>query len=130
MAIDPSAVGAVTKPQLFEWTDRDTVVYALGIGFGAEFQGAVVMASGQFDGGRLTFKIENREIKMGLGILFVQLDRLSDFVFRRRQPPSFANQNAQIKVCFGVTRIEIDCLAESSQAGIQFILLVVDDAKG
>ena len=29
MAIDPSAVGAVTEPKLFEWTDRDTLLYAL-----------------------------------------------------------------------------------------------------
>lgn len=36
MAIDPSAVGAVTKPQLFEWTDRDTLLYALGVGAGLE----------------------------------------------------------------------------------------------
>ena len=36
MAIDPSAVGAVTKPQLFEWTDRDTLLYALGVGAGLD----------------------------------------------------------------------------------------------
>jgi acyl dehydratase len=36
MAIDPSAVGAVTKPQLFEWSDRDTLLYALGVGAGLD----------------------------------------------------------------------------------------------
>jgi acyl dehydratase len=36
MAIDPSAVGAVTEPMLFEWTDRDTMLYALGVGCGTE----------------------------------------------------------------------------------------------
>ncbi|BBZ45683.1 MaoC family dehydratase [Mycobacterium parmense] len=36
MAIDPSAVGAVTDPMLFEWTDRDTLLYALGVGAGLE----------------------------------------------------------------------------------------------
>src|SRR5246127_2210711 len=36
MAIDPSAVGAVTEPMLFEWTDRDTMLYALGVGCGLE----------------------------------------------------------------------------------------------
>jgi len=36
MAIDPSAVGAVTEPMLFEWTDRDTLLYALGVGAGTE----------------------------------------------------------------------------------------------
>lgn len=34
MAIDPSAVGAVTEPVVFEWTDRDTLLYALGVGAG------------------------------------------------------------------------------------------------
>lgn len=34
MAIDPSAIGAVTEPMLFEWTDRDTLLYALGVGAG------------------------------------------------------------------------------------------------
>ncbi|MGI9162482.1 MAG: MaoC/PaaZ C-terminal domain-containing protein [Mycobacterium sp.] len=34
MAIDPSAVGAVTEPRIFEWTDRDTLLYALGVGAG------------------------------------------------------------------------------------------------
>ena len=34
MAIDPSAVGAVTEPQIYEWTDRDTMLYALGVGAG------------------------------------------------------------------------------------------------
>ena len=36
MAIDPSAIGAVTDPMLFEWTDRDTLLYALGVGAGLE----------------------------------------------------------------------------------------------
>jgi acyl dehydratase len=36
MAIDPSAVGAVTEPMLFEWTDRDTLLYALGVGAGID----------------------------------------------------------------------------------------------
>ena len=36
MAIDPSAVGAVTEPELFEWTDRDTLLYALGVGAGLD----------------------------------------------------------------------------------------------
>lgn len=34
MAIDPSAIGAVTAPKLYEWTDRDTLLYALGVGAG------------------------------------------------------------------------------------------------
>jgi acyl dehydratase len=34
MAIDPSAIGAATEPTLFEWTDRDTLLYALGVGAG------------------------------------------------------------------------------------------------
>jgi acyl dehydratase len=36
MAIDPSAIGAVTEPQLFEWNDRDTLLYALGVGAGLD----------------------------------------------------------------------------------------------
>lgn len=36
MAIDPKAVGATTEPMLFEWTDRDTMLYALGVGCGTE----------------------------------------------------------------------------------------------
>jgi acyl dehydratase len=36
MAIDPNAIGAVTEPTLFEWTDRDTMLYALGVGAGTE----------------------------------------------------------------------------------------------
>ena len=36
MPIDPTAVGAKTEPQLFEWTDRDTLLYALGIGAGTD----------------------------------------------------------------------------------------------
>ncbi len=34
MAIDPSAIGAVTEPKVYEWTDRDTLLYALGVGAG------------------------------------------------------------------------------------------------
>lgn len=34
MAIDPSAIGAVTQPRIYEWTDRDTLLYALGVGAG------------------------------------------------------------------------------------------------
>jgi acyl dehydratase len=34
MAIDPNTVGATTDPMLFEWTDRDTMLYALGVGAG------------------------------------------------------------------------------------------------
>lgn len=36
MAINPSAVGAVTEPQIYEWTDRDTLLYALGVGAGTD----------------------------------------------------------------------------------------------
>ena len=36
MAIDPSAIGKVTEPSLYEWTDRDTLLYALGVGAGVD----------------------------------------------------------------------------------------------
>lgn len=36
MPIDPNAVGATTEPQVYEWTDRDTLLYALGVGAGTE----------------------------------------------------------------------------------------------
>jgi acyl dehydratase len=36
MPIDPTAIGATTEPALFEWTDRDTMLYALGVGAGTE----------------------------------------------------------------------------------------------
>ena len=36
MAIDPSAIGAVTEPTIYDWTDRDTLLYALGVGAGIE----------------------------------------------------------------------------------------------
>lgn len=36
MSIDPNAIGATTAPQIFEWTDRDTLLYALGVGAGTE----------------------------------------------------------------------------------------------
>src|ERR1700757_1468119 len=32
MPIDPNAIGATTKPHTVEWTDRDTMLYALGVG--------------------------------------------------------------------------------------------------
>ena len=34
MPIDPGAIGATTDPRVFEWTDRDTMLYALGVGCG------------------------------------------------------------------------------------------------
>ncbi|MCB0948863.1 MAG: dehydrogenase, partial [Mycobacterium sp.] len=36
MSIDPNAIGATTSPQIFEWTDRDTLLYALGVGAGTD----------------------------------------------------------------------------------------------
>ncbi|MGV0853817.1 MaoC/PaaZ C-terminal domain-containing protein [Mycolicibacterium phlei] len=36
MPLDPTAIGARTDPQLIEWTDRDTLLYALGVGAGTE----------------------------------------------------------------------------------------------
>jgi len=36
MAIDPSAIGKVTEPTVYEWTDRDTLLYALGVGAGVD----------------------------------------------------------------------------------------------
>lgn len=36
MAIDPTAIGAVTEPQPYQWTDRDTMLYALGVGAGTD----------------------------------------------------------------------------------------------
>ena len=32
--LDPNAIGATTEPRLFEWTERDTLLYALGVGAG------------------------------------------------------------------------------------------------
>ena len=34
MPLDPNAIGATTEPRLFEWTERDTLLYALGVGAG------------------------------------------------------------------------------------------------
>ncbi|MDD7813248.1 MaoC/PaaZ C-terminal domain-containing protein [Mycobacterium sp. CSUR Q5927] len=34
MALDPTAIGVTTDPVLVEWTDRDTMLYALGVGAG------------------------------------------------------------------------------------------------
>ena len=36
MPIDPNAIGVTTPPQIFEWTDRDTLLYALGVGAGID----------------------------------------------------------------------------------------------
>ncbi|SEH92168.1 Acyl dehydratase [Mycolicibacterium rutilum] len=36
MPLDPKAIGAQTEPHLFEWTDRDTLLYALGVGAGTD----------------------------------------------------------------------------------------------
>ncbi|MDC9005549.1 MaoC/PaaZ C-terminal domain-containing protein [Mycobacterium marinum] len=36
MAIDPGAVGATTEPMSFEWKDRETLLYALGVGAGID----------------------------------------------------------------------------------------------
>jgi acyl dehydratase len=36
MAIDPTAIGAVTEPHRFDWTERDTMLYALGVGAGTQ----------------------------------------------------------------------------------------------
>ncbi len=36
MPIDPNAIGAKTNPHVFEWTDRDTLLYALGVGAGLD----------------------------------------------------------------------------------------------
>lgn len=34
MALDPTAIGVTTDPVRVEWTDRDTMLYALGVGAG------------------------------------------------------------------------------------------------
>jgi acyl dehydratase len=36
MAIDPTAIGNTVGPHLIEWTDRETMLYALGVGAGTE----------------------------------------------------------------------------------------------
>ncbi len=36
MPIDPNAIGGKTDPYVFEWTDRDTLLYALGVGAGID----------------------------------------------------------------------------------------------
>ena len=36
MPINPNAIGAKTAPQPFEWTERDTLLYALGVGCGTK----------------------------------------------------------------------------------------------
>jgi acyl dehydratase len=34
MPIDPTAIGATSEPQILQWTDRETLLYALGVGAG------------------------------------------------------------------------------------------------
>lgn len=36
MALDPHAVGTVVGPRTYSWTDRDTLLYALGVGAGLD----------------------------------------------------------------------------------------------
>ena len=36
MPIDPNAIGAKTEPSTFSWIDRDTLLYALGVGAGTQ----------------------------------------------------------------------------------------------
>jgi acyl dehydratase len=36
MPLDPTAIGATTEPLLMQWTDRDTLLYALGVGAGVD----------------------------------------------------------------------------------------------
>ncbi len=36
MPIDPNAIGVTTPPQVFEWAERDTLLYALGVGAGVD----------------------------------------------------------------------------------------------
>ncbi|MCH9666959.1 MAG: MaoC family dehydratase N-terminal domain-containing protein [Actinomycetia bacterium] len=36
MPIDPNAIGVTAPPQDFRWTDRDTLLYALGVGAGTD----------------------------------------------------------------------------------------------
>ena len=36
MPINPDAIGAKSAPQPFEWTERDTLLYALGVGAGTK----------------------------------------------------------------------------------------------
>jgi acyl dehydratase len=36
MAINPNAIGAKTDPYVFEWTDRETLLYAIGVGAGLD----------------------------------------------------------------------------------------------
>src|ERR1700738_1071536 len=36
MPIDPNAIGATTQPHLVEWPDRETMLYALGVGAGLD----------------------------------------------------------------------------------------------
>lgn len=36
MPINPNAIGEKTDPSVFEWTDRDTLLYAIGVGAGVD----------------------------------------------------------------------------------------------
>src|SRR5689334_5889849 len=36
MALDPDSIGKKTDPQVVEWTDRETLLYALGLGCGTQ----------------------------------------------------------------------------------------------
>jgi hypothetical protein len=60
-----SVSSALVRVRLFQ----DPVEFL--IVFCTEFQCTVVVASSQLNGGRLAFQIKDRQIEMGLGILFV-----------------------------------------------------------
>ena len=56
------------------------------------------MAASEFNGRRLTFQVKDREVEVGLGVLLIELDRLTHFVLGAFQPTTFPNQDAQVIV--------------------------------
>ena len=63
MPIDPNAIGATTSPHLVEWTDRDTLLYALGVGAGIDDLAFTTENKLQDDGSKMGVELKVNSIE-------------------------------------------------------------------
>ena len=118
----------VGKGELFFWGGE--IFGDFGIGRGAEVEGFLVVASGEFGGWGGALEVEDGEIEVGFGGEGIEFNGLAEFIFGGGEPAFFADGHAEILVGERIFGIEESGLGEGGEGGIELGLVVFDHAEG
>src|SRR4051812_43367103 len=101
----------------------------LAVRSGAQIERSLVMATSQLERGRISLEVKDGEIEVRLRVVGLKLDRLAHFILGAGVPSFAPDGDAEVVVNARILRLQKCRLGERGEAGVEFVLLVVDDPE-